>query len=324
MNSTPEKALPEREETLRILAPVDRAAEVELLHGAGAHELYGGVRPSGWRWKAASPNQRTFASAQFESEEALEGAAREARRLGLPFHLTLNAPLYDPGDYPVLLDLAARSLEWGVTGLIVGDLGLLGRLVHGQHPPEVTLSTLAGAMNRESVAFFRRYPIRRVVLPRHLSLAEMASVVAAHPDLAFEAFVLVGKCPNEEAYCTFQHVGKDRRWPCEIPYALTDVDGRTLPGSHPLRRWHEQWDEVDRRHACGLCGLGELRRVGVRHLKIVGRGGPSEAKAANVRLVSRFLQGTGGRGEAREAYRERFGAPCHPLICYFPELYGEG
>ncbi len=305
----------------RILAPVDREEEVALLAAAGAHELYGGVQPQGWAGRSISANQRTFASAQFPSEESFARAAAEARAAGTPLHLTLNAPLYDPSDQGDLLALAERATGWGVAGVIVGDLGLLRRLQRAELPLEVTLSTLAGALNRHAVAFFRRFGVSRVVLPRHLTLGEMGALVGAAPDLAYEAFVLVGRCPNEEAYCTFQHSSPEKRWPCEIPYALTGLDAGPLPEGHPLSRWHASWGEADRRLACGLCAIPELTRAGVRHLKIVGRGGPSPAKAANVRLVADFLSGARSREDALAAYQARFGRPCHVLACYFPELH---
>ena len=304
---------------LRILAPVDRVEEVALLAAAGAHELYGGVQPEK-NPSALSVNQRTFASAQFGSEASFAEAAREAQGIGTPLHLALNAPVYDPGIYPSLLRLVDRCVGWGVAGVIAGDLGLLIRLAEAAFPLELTLSTMAGALNRRSVGFFRRFGIARAVLPRHLTLGEMASIVNAHPSIAFEAFVLVGRCPNEEAFCTFQHVNPEKHWPCEIRYDFAVHGERGFPEGHPLAAWNESWREADRRHACGLCGIAELARIGVRHLKIVGRGGPSEAKVANVGLVSRFARGNTAPSQAPAAYAERFGRPCHPLVCYFPEL----
>ncbi|GAB4274663.1 MAG: hypothetical protein Kow0092_30070 [Deferrisomatales bacterium] len=305
---------------LKILAPVDRVEEVALLARAGAHELYGGVAPRDWPAGQVSSNQRTFASAQFPSESAFAEAAQEARRLGLSLHLALNAPVYGPSRYGSLLGLARRAAGWGVAGAIVGDPGLLVRLCRERLPLEVTLSTLAGARNASAVGVFRRLGVRRVVLPRHLTLDEVARVVGAHPDLSFEAFVLMGRCPNEEALCTFQHVSPSRRWPCEIPYDLRDPSGAPLDPRHPLARWHARWAGADRRLACGVCALARLRKAGVRYVKLVGRGGPTEAKVAHVGLVAGLLAEPAPERLGPAAYRACFGRPCHPLTCYFPEL----
>jgi putative protease len=306
---------------MTILSPFDRVDEIEPLVAAGARELYGGVQPASWASRVLSANQRTFASAHLASEEAFAEAAAEAGRLGVPTHLVLNAPVYDPSAYRALLGLAERAAGWGVAGAIVGDPGLLLRLRSARLPLELTVSTLAGALNGASFGLFRELGARRAVLPRHLTLSEVALVVRANPRLDFEAFVLIGKCPNEEGHCTFQHVSPSQRWPCEIPYELSHAGGEPVALRHPLSRWHGDWRGADRRLACGLCALGALGRLGVRTAKLVGRGGPTAGKVANVRLVAAFLRGDRPPEEARRAYDERFGRPCHPLTCYFPELH---
>lgn len=300
-----------------LLAPFDRPGEAEGLRAAGAGELYAGVQPDGWGGGYLSASQRTFDAAHFPSEAAFAAGVAEARDAGLPVHLTLNAPLYDAGACLALAGLAERAVGWGVAGVIAGDLGLLARLRARRLPLVLTLSTLAGAWNRHAVTFFRRFGVGRVVLPRHLDLAEMGALAAAHPDLAFEAFVLVGKCPNAEALCSFQHTAADRRWPCEIPYRLYDAAGGPLPEDHPAARRQRDWQGCDRRAGCGLCAVGELAEQGIRHLKIVGRGGPTAAKVANVALVAAFAGGE-DPSAIREAYRARFGRDCNPLICYYP------
>lgn len=301
----------------KLLVPFDRPGEATALGAAGATELYGGVQPEGWHQTRLSATQRTFAAAHFPSETRFAEAVAEARAAGLPVHLTLNAPLYDPTSIQRLVALAERAVAWGITGVIVGDLGLLARLHAGQLPLAVTLSVLAGAWNQQSVAFFRRFGVRRVVLPRHLHLDELGAIVAAHPGVEFEAFVLVGKCPNAEALCTFQHTASDGRWPCEIPYRLHSA-GVSLPADHPVARYQRRWQSCDRRLACGLCAVPELARLGIRTLKVVGRGGATAAKVANVELVARFARGEDPR-EARAAYRARFGRACDRLICYYPD-----
>jgi hypothetical protein len=67
----------------------------------------------------------------------------------------------------------------------------------------------------------------------------------------------------------------------------------------------------------------------VTGLKLVGRGGPTEAKLAAVKTVRRILEfaESGADGEAvknvaKAAYKELFGRACGPYVCYFPELWG--
>lgn len=307
---------------MKILSPFDSIDEVVPLLNAGADELYGGVIPDGWRSGAVAVNRRSFADAQFGSEAEFGAAVGLAAERGAPVDLTLNAPFYHPSLYPELLDFTARALDWGIRSIIASDPGLLARVRERFPEALLTLSTMAGAVNREAFAFYRRFDVGRAVLPRHLTLAEMASIVSSAPDLEFEAFVLIGKCPNEEAYCTFQHVSREKRWPCEIPYRVYEGDSAVeASGETPQVAAKRRWMGVDRRMACGLCGVGSLRAMGVKVLKLVGRGGPTPGKVANVRLVRRYADSGGVDVDAREGYAERFGRPCVREICYFPELF---
>ncbi|HSH68537.1 MAG TPA: U32 family peptidase, partial [Deferrisomatales bacterium] len=245
-----------------ILAPFDRPGEASLLGAAGANELYGGVQPDCWGRTHLPASQRTFDAAHFSSEDAFAAAVAEAQNAGLAVHLTLNAPLYDPASCQALVELAERAAGWGVAGVIAGDLGLLARLKTRQLPLTLTLSTLAGAWNRQAVMFFRRFGVARVVLPRHLHLEEMGAIAAAHADVEFEAFVLVGKCPNAEALCSFQHTAADRRWPCEIPYRLYTTSRVPLTEDHPVALRQRLWQGCDRRDGCGLCAIPGLVQRG--------------------------------------------------------------
>ncbi len=305
---------------MKILSPIDRFEEVGLLIDAGADELYGGVVPDSWTHGGVGPNQRTFANAQFSSEDSFAKAVTEAAARGVKFHLTLNAPLYPPTAYDELIELASRAATWGLSSLIVGDLGLILRLKDVGLPLEITLSTMAGALNTHSLDLFRRLGVGRVVLPRHLTLKEMGEMVAYAPELEFEAFVLVGKCPNEESYCTFQHTSPQKRWPCEIPYRLYDEGGKELDKDHPFVHWNEGWNEADRRKGCGICAIGRLAEIGVKIVKLVGRGGPTKGKVANIKLVKGFVDSP-ERSDGKQAYLERFGCECSPHACYFPELW---
>jgi putative protease len=299
-----------------LLSPFDNLEETLPLIEAGADELYGGVLPDDWGSGRLSPNQRTFASAQFSSEKEFAKAVELAGSRDVPVYLTMNAPLNPPEAQKKLLGLAKRCAGYGVKGVIAGDPGLIVKIRETGIPLEITLSTMAGALNASAFALFAGLGVSRAVLPRHLTLGETAEITAALPDLTFEAFVLVGKCPNEEAHCFFQHTAPDKRWPCEIAQTVNAA------GDNPLKRRFERWSSCDRRFSCGLCAIRGLIERGVSVQKLVGRGGPTAGKVANVRMVRRFMDNPAlGRAEALLAYCSRFGMECDPLVCYYPELH---
>lgn len=316
---------------MRIVSPIDRLAEALPLLDAGADELYGGYVPAGWSERfslLASINQRTFAGAQLESPEELAAIVRLTRQRGKRFSLTLNAPYYTDAQLPLILEVVDQAIDAGVDGMILADPGLL-RLLNRRHPQvEYHASTLAHLMNSEAIAFYRELGIRRAILPRHLTIAEMEAIVEHAPGIACDAFLLVGKCPNTEGLCTFHHSSPDKIWPCEIPYQIAAWSGPASPLLEQAMARQRSWSTTDRRHGCGLCAIPHLARIGVDGLKLVGRGAPSARKLAHVRLVREMLDRAGDmedftryRQAAIAAHRRNFGADCSRNVCYYPEFF---
>lgn len=318
---------------MRIISPVDRAREAAALLEAGAHELYGGYVPAVWEERfglLASINQRTFAGAQIDNFDDLCLVVKACRDQGGEFALTLNSPFYSELQLPLLSDYVAEAVRAGVSSIILADLGLLRTL--REDFPELVYhaSTLAHLGNSASIRFYQGQGIGRVILPRHLTLDEMARIRAAVPELPFDAFLLVGKCPNTEGLCSFHHSSPDKVWPCEIPYELTPL--RAEPGAEVLAAMERQnsWSQTNRRHGCGLCAIPRLLQAGFDGVKLVGRGAPTQRKLANISVVRECLA-LADRGADFSRYREHaiashrriFGVSCNENVCYYPELFEE-
>lgn len=319
---------------MRIISPVDHLSETASLLQAGADELYGGFVPPEWREGfnlLASLNQRTFAAAQISSETELAEIIRLTHAAGRHFALTLNAPFYSDAQLPLLLDYVDRMVALGVDGLILADLGLL-RLLQGRYPTiELHASTMAHISNSGTLRFYAAQGIQRAILPRHLTVREMADIAAAVPEVRCDAFLLVGKCPNTEGLCTFHHASPDRIWPCELPYEISPAEvGEPSPALQAAMARQGSWSRTDRRHGCGLCAIPHLNRSGIDGLKLVGRGAPTAQKVSNILLTREFLNLAEAepdfdvyRRRAMVAHHTRFGAACHPNICYYPELLSD-
>jgi putative protease len=173
--------------------------------------------------------------------------------------------------------------------------------------------------------------MQRVVLPRNLTVADMAATIEKVPEVLCDAFLLVGKCPNSEGLCTFHHSSSDKIWPCEIPYEISALAGGTSVQLQHAMQSQSIWSATNCRHGCGLCAIPQLREAGVHGLKLVGRGAPAAQKVRNFTLVKEFLalaESVPGFAEYRRlamaAHRERFGAACHQNVCYYPEFFDGG
>lgn len=316
-----------------ILAPVNALEEVTPLMEAGAHWLYGGVLPAEWADRFPSTvllNQRTFASAQFPSMAQLRDAVRRTLEHGGSFALTLNAPFYMDEQLPLVVELARWAVHAGIGALIVADPGLIVRLGDEGIELPLHLSTMGVAANAHSVRFYVDQGITRVILPRFLRLEQIAVLTAAMPSVEYEAFILVGKCPNIEGTCTFLHDSPDRRWPCEWEWDLADEAGDRPPLN--ISGHFSGIRESDRRDGCGLCALPALKAAGVSTFKVVGRGAPLQRKLQLVGQLSRLLGEVPAQpGEAwfrtcRESYHALYGHRCCEHNCYYPEIdsYGQG
>lgn len=316
---------------MRVVSPIDNRAEAEALLEAGADELYGGLIPDEWQQRfelVASLNQRTFAEAQIASWGDLAAILELIHATGKTFFLTLNAPFYSEPQLPLLLDYVEQAVQAGIDGIILADLGLL-RLLRRRHPGlQYHASTLAHLGNSEAVRFYAEQGISGAVLPRHLSVAELAAIAAAVPEVRCDAFLLVGKCPNTEGLCTFHHSSPDRIWPCEIPYHISPVmEPASAVLTRAMARQHS-WSLTNRRHGCGLCAIPGLVAARIAGLKLVGRGAPTAQKVKNILLTRDFLRlaeetsdPADYRKLARAAHHRRFGSQCSPNVCYYPEFY---
>ncbi len=314
---------------MRLISPIDQLSEAEPLLEAGADELYGGFVPQEWQKRyrlLASINQRTFEGAQIQSFADLEEIVKRAHGRGKRFSLTLNAPFYSDEQMPLLIDYVDQTVAAGIDGIILADLGLLRRL-RGRHPGlEYHASTLAHLGNSGSAAFYAAQGISRIVFPRHMTVAEMTDIVGKLPQFRFDAFMLIGNCPNTEGLCTFHHSSPDKIWPCEIPYRIKPL---SPPGSAVLQAAiarQASWSRTNRRHGCGLCAIPALMRAGIYGVKLVGRGAPAAQKTMNVALVRRFLSLAAEETDlsvycqqARAAHARRFAAACSTNVCYYPE-----
>lgn len=314
---------------MKILSPVDNMAEVDALLDAGAEELYGGYVSDRWLRRYSmmgSINQRYFASAQIVSEFELSRIIKTVHRRKARFYLTLNAPYYLSAQYDDLIDEARRVAGLGVDAFIVTDLGLIIRLKNELPGTQVHLSTLGAVFNSRSAGFFSKLGISRMVLPRELTIKEMSGIIKANPGVEFDAFIMIGKCPNIEGFCSFTHNSKDLVWPCEEPYGIEVIKGGSP--SEDVVNAQMGWSRVNRRQACGLCAMARLREAGVTAVKLVGRGGPTHVKVKVTSAVRSMveLSRTGAGDEelhrsAMSLYRDVFGKDCNPYICYFPEVW---
>jgi putative protease len=245
-----------------------------------------------------------------------------------PVYATLNAPSYPPGAVPRLVEFVRTLIDdIGVAALIVAESELLLALCEEGLASRVHVSSLASCRNPGAAAFYRSLGVARVILPRHMTLSEIAET--AIPGLEWEAFLLNDGCAFEEGLCATTHTFG--------PYCIDDRIGKR---SRALDERYEFWKwtlnncgcQTSKGYTlgpCGLCALPRFARMGIASLKVVGREAPLARKMASVRLAAMALEHTehgASRDEIRAAVVSLRGAAelCKGAhLCYYPDVWAD-
>ena len=113
----------------------------------------------------------------------------------------------------------------------------------------------------------------------------------------YEAFFLNEMCHFTGAYCNSFHCDEFAHL-CHVPYELGNIDGRKKSSLAAAEERSglcvetEPDGYVTGATGCGLCALYDLKKAGVTHLKIVGRGNYAEYAKRDImqaRLALRIL-----------------------------------
>lgn len=312
---------------MNILAPLRHSDEVAPLLEAGADEFFCGLTPPGWeaRFGLSWANRRAPQSAGVPDLDDFERIITSAG--SHPVYVALNAPCYPAGAVELLTDFGVNLLDRGAAGLIVADMDLLLSLVEAGQGSRLHLSSLATCINEGSAKFYRELGIRRIILPRHLTMGEIEAVLI--PGLEFETFLLNDGCVFEEGLCATTHAAG----------AFCALDGEGADGVLPetLERyafWKWTLNHCGCRTGngypmgpCGLCAIPRLLRSGIASFKVVGREASLPRKVASVRLAALSLdlaRGGSSPAEISQAVIDLRGWPqmcAERHLCYYPDLW---
>jgi putative protease len=157
----------------------------------GADAVYCGFRDA--------TNARNFAGLNFDAASLAQGVAYAHAR-GAQVLLAINT-FPQPGraaEWHRAVDAAAAT---GADALIVADLGLM-QYAARRHPQlRLHLSVQGSATNHEAIEFCRReFGVRRAVLPRVLTLAQVRRVIE-HTSVEIEVFGFGSLCVMNEGRC---------------------------------------------------------------------------------------------------------------------------
>jgi collagenase-like PrtC family protease len=177
---------------LELVCPAGTPAALRAAVDAGADTVYAGFRDE--------TNARNFPGLNFSREELADGIAYAHSR-GRQVYVAVNTypAAGNPGPWHKAVDDAAAL---GADAVILADIGLLEYCRRAHPDLRRHLSVQACASNAEAIAFYERaFGVRRVVLPRVLTVAEIAALTRAVP-VETEIFAFGGLCVMAEGRCT--------------------------------------------------------------------------------------------------------------------------
>ncbi len=258
-----------------LLAPAGSLAALRAVVRAGADAVYLGGPKFGARAYADNPE-----------EEELPGAVDYAHLHGVRLYLTVNTLVKERELTREMEDYLTPLYRQGLDAVIVQDLGVFS-LIRERFPAlPVHFSTQAGVASVWGARLTERLGSSRLILPRELSLGEIAAVRNA-TDQEIEVFVHVALCYCCSGSCLLSSLIGGRSGnrgrcaqPCRLPY-----NGRPLLSLKDL---------------CSLDLLPEILETGADALKIEGRMRSPRWVAGVVRVYRKYLDRLAACG--REGY----------------------
>ncbi|HRO10620.1 peptidase U32 family protein [Amaricoccus sp.] len=198
---------------MELVCPAGTPAALRAAVTAGAHAVYCGF--------ADETNARNFPGLNFSREEMAGGVAFAHAR-GARVLVAINT-FPRAGGEPLWHRAVADAEAAGADAVILADLGLLAHAA--EHHPGLRrhLSVQAAAANPDAINLYTEaFGVRRVVLPRVLSVEEIAAI-NREIDVETEVFVFGGLCVMAEGRCSLSSYATGRS---------PNMNGVCSPASH--------------------------------------------------------------------------------------------
>lgn len=174
-----------------LICPAGTPAALRTAIEAGADAVYVGF--------ADETNARNFPGLNFSRPEmaaAIDWAHRHGRKVLVAINSFPRA-----GQQALWHQAVDDAADFGADAVIVADIGLCAYAAKIHPDLRLHLSVQASASSAEALGFYHQsFGIRRAVLPRVLTVAEIADLCCEVP-IEMEVFVFGGMCVMAEGRC---------------------------------------------------------------------------------------------------------------------------
>lgn len=252
-----------------ILAPA--GSQESLIAGVrcGANAVYLGGKALNARRNAGN----------FDDEELFE-AVKYCHSHGVLVYQTLNT-LCSDDELDLVYNAVKYSLEIGVDGFIVQDIGVAKMIKESFSTAKLHASTQMSVMTPEGVSALKEMGFSRAVLPREMTAEEILEIRKS-TDLELEIFVHGALCMSVSGQCLLSAMIGGRSGnrglcaqPCRLPFSAK--------GSGSC--------DLSLKDLSLIKNLDEIGNLGVISLKIEGRMKRPEYVAAAVTAIKKAIEG---------------------------------
>ena len=176
---------------MELVCPAGNLPSLKAAVDNGANAVYMGFKDD--------TNARHFAGLNFDDKRASEGI-RYAHDRGTKVFVAINT-FPQPSGWTRWQHAVDHAAEMGVDALILADIGVMDYACHRWPDLRLHLSVQASATNAEAINFYyQNFGIKRVVLPRVLSLKQVKQVAQSSP-VPIEVFGFGSLCVMVEGRC---------------------------------------------------------------------------------------------------------------------------
>ncbi len=177
---------------MELICPAGTPSSLRAAVDAGADAVYCGFRNE--------TNARNFPGLNFSLEELSEGVDYAHRR-GAKVLVAINT-FPRAGALGLWRSAVDDAVAAGVDALILCDIGLMAYTAERYPGTRLHVSVQAAAANVDAIRFYvERFNAKRVVLPRVLSVPEIAAITRS-TTCEVEVFVFGGLCVMAEGRCS--------------------------------------------------------------------------------------------------------------------------
>ena len=277
---------------MKVLAPLNSVENHQFFLECGADEFYLGYEDFQWNERFGGFSELNKMSSLKGSDivewNSLDSVIKKLKSYSTnPIYITLNGLTYTDEQCAFLKERIKAMAQMDIDGIIVGAPELID-IINDYNIP-VHVSSMANVYHEGLVKYYLAKGVSRIILPRDLSLDEIAPIKNCAGETEVEVFLMRVGCRYSDPNCLCLH-GGEHGGICgylnRSKRRLISAKSTTFEDKNNFLMTNLLYEKMFHAFpACGLCAIWRLYRSGISSCKIVGRYENTEEVAEDIRLA---------------------------------------